>query len=404
LAGLPIPIKDLSDVAGVRSTHGSPIFADFVPDASDIVVETIEAQGGVVYAKSNTPEFGAGGNTFNEVFGPTLNPYDTTRSAAGSSGGAAAALASGTAWLAHGSDMGGSLRNPASFCGVIGMRPSVGRCANDAKTRIDQTLGVQGPMARTVEDLALFLDAMCGFHPRAPLSLPVETPSFLQQARSDWKPRRVAYSADLGITPVDPEVARVTRAAAMRLAQEGVIVEEAHPDFSEAHECFQILRAENFAIGMGALLKAHPQLFKPEVVWNIEKGCALTPSDVARANHQRVALFQRAAKFFETYDLLLTPATITAAFPVGERYLTECAGQRFETYIDWLAIAYAITLVFSPALSLPCGFTRLGLPVGLQIAGPPRVEGKVLAGAKLLEGLLDLPTAKPVDPRMPKAA
>jgi amidase len=404
LAGLPIPIKDLSDVAGVRSTHGSLIFADFVPDASDIVVETIEAQGGIVYAKSNTPEFGAGANTFNEVFGPTLNPHDTTRSAAGSSGGAAAALATGTAWLAHGSDMGGSLRNPASFCGVIGMRPSVGRCANDAKTRIDQTLGVQGPMARTVEDVALFLDAMSGFHPRAPLSLPVETPSFLQQARSGWRPRRVAYSADLGITPVDPEVARITRAAATRLSDEGVIVEETHPDFSEAHECFQILRAENFAIGMGALLKAHPTLFKPEVVWNIEKGWALTPSDVARANHQRVALFQRAAKFFETYDLLLTPATITAAFPVGERYLTECGGQRFETYIDWLAIAYAITLVFSPALSLPCGFTRLGLPVGLQIAGPLRAEGRVLACAKLLEDLLDLPTAKPVDPRMPKAA
>ena len=231
-----------------KARRSSP---NFVPERSDIVVEVIEAQGGIVYAKSNTPEFGAGASTFNEVFGATKNPHDVTRSAAGSSGGAAAALASGTAWLAHGSDMGGSLRNPASFCGVVGMRGSVGRCASDAKTKIDQNLGVQGPMARTVEDLALFLDAMSGFHPRAPLSLPREAQSFVSLARSGWKPKRVAYSADLGITPVDPEVAAITREAAFRLAEEGVIVEEAHPDFTEAHECFQILRAQNFAISYG---------------------------------------------------------------------------------------------------------------------------------------------------------
>jgi len=404
LAGLPVPIKDLSNVAGVRSTQGSPIFADFIPAASDIVVETIEAQGGIVYAKSNTPEFGAGANTFNEVFGPTLNPHDTTRSAAGSSGGAAAALAAGMAWLAHGSDMGGSLRNPASFCGVVGLRPSVGRCASDSKAKLDQTLSVQGPMARNVEDLALFLDAMSGVHPRAPLSMARDETSFLDAARSGWKPRRVAYSADLGITPVDPEVAAITRAAAFRLADEGVIVEEAHPDLAEAHACFQVLRAQNFATSLGGLLASHRDLLKPEVVWNIEKGLALTVAETTKAEAQRVAMFQRTARFFETYDLLLAPATIAAAFPIGERYLAECAGHRFETYIDWLAIAYAITLVFSPSLSLPCGFTRLGLPVGLQIAAPPRGEGRILPAAKLLEGMLGLDTTRPVDPRLPKAA
>ena len=404
LAGLPVPIKDLSNVAGVRSTQGSPIFANFVPERSDIVVEVIEAQGGIVYAKSNTPEFGAGASTFNEVFGATKNPHDVTRSAAGSSGGAAAALASGTAWLAHGSDMGGSLRNPASFCGVVGMRGSVGRCASDAKTKIDQNLGVQGPMARTVEDLALFLDAMSGFHPRAPLSLPREAQSFVSLARSGWKPKRVAYSSNLGITPVDPEVAAITRAAAFRLAEEGVIVEEAHPDFTEAHECFQILRAQNFAISYGGHLAKHRDLLKPEVIWNIEKGLKLTVAEIAKAEHQRVALFQRTSRFFESYDLLLTPATICAAFPVGDRYLTECAGHRFETYIDWLAIVYAITLVFCPALSLPCGFTKSGLPVGLQIVAPPREEGRILAAAKLLEERLGLDTARPIDPRLPKAA
>jgi amidase len=232
LAGMPVPIKDLTDVAGVRSTQGSPIFADHVPRNSDLLVERLEGNGAIVYAKSNTPEFGAGANTFNEVFGATRNPWNLARSAAGSSGGAAAALAAGMAWLAHGSDMGGSLRNPASFCGVVGMRPSIGRVAHTPKFKLDRTLGVQGPMARNVADLALLLDAMTGESAADPLSLPAAGASFLNAARSGWRPRRVAYSAHLGITPVDPEVAAVTRAAAHRLAEAGVIVEEAHPDFS----------------------------------------------------------------------------------------------------------------------------------------------------------------------------
>ena len=224
LAGMPVPIKDLTHVAGVRTTQGSPIFADFVAPASDVLVERLEAEGGIVYAKSNTPEFGAGGNTFNDVFGPTLNPYDTSRSAAGSSGGAAVALATGMAWLAHGSDLGGSLRNPASFCGIVGMRPTPGRVAQSRTLCVDGTLGVQGPMARTVEDLALLLDAMAGDDPRDPLSKPRPGQSFLSSAQSGWRPIRVAYSSDLGITPVDPEVVEITRRAAMSLAAAGVIV------------------------------------------------------------------------------------------------------------------------------------------------------------------------------------
>src|SRR5689334_4601736 len=242
LAGLPIPIKDLKDVAGVLTTHGSPIYKDHVPAKSDIMVEHLENNGGVIYAKSNTPEFGAGANTFNEVFGPTRNPWDTSRSAAGSSGGAAVALATGTAWLAHGSDMGGSLRNPASFCGIVGLRPSIGRVAHTIAAAIDRNLGVQGPMARNVEDLALLLDAMSGEDPADPLSLPLLPTSFLSAARSGKKPKRVAYSRDLGITPVDPEVAAVTRHAGERLAEAGDVVEEAHPDLREPPECFRVLR------------------------------------------------------------------------------------------------------------------------------------------------------------------
>src|SRR5246127_3513387 len=237
LAGLPVPIKDLIPVEGVRTTQGSPIYADHIPARSDILVERIEANGGIVYAKSNTPEFGAGANTFNEVFGATRNPWDLSRSAAGSSGGAAVALATGTAWLAHGTDMGGSLRNPASFCGIVGMRPSIGRVAHTLVAQIDRNITVHGPMARNVEDLALLLDAMSGEYAEDPLSLPSPAVSFMSATRSPRKPKRVAYSPDLGITPVDPEVKAVTRKAARRFEDAGVIVEEAHPDLREAHEC-----------------------------------------------------------------------------------------------------------------------------------------------------------------------
>ncbi len=400
LCGLPVPIKDLTEVAGVRTTFGSPIFKDHIPERSDVLVTHLEANGGVVYAKSNTPEFGAGGNTFNEVFGATRNPWDTSRSAAGSSGGAAVALATGTAWVAHGSDMGGSLRNPASFCGIVGLRPSIGRVAHTPAGKIDGTLGVQGPMARNVEDVALLLDAMTGEEATDPLSLPRLATPFLDAARNGRRPRRVAYSPDLGITPVDPEVAALTRAAAQKLADAGVIVEEASPDLREAHECFHVLRAVDYAISKAELLRTHRNLLKPEVVWNIEQGLALSMDEVARAEAQRVTLLARARAFFETYDLLLCPATIVPPFPVEERYVAECAGHKFDNYVLWLGIVYAITLTGCPALSLPCGFTATGLPVGLQMVGPPRGEGALLAGARLMEDLLGLRDATPIDPKI----
>ncbi len=328
LAGLPVPIKDLTNVAGVLTTQGSPIYKDNIPAHSDILVEHLENNGGVIYAKSNTPEFGAGANTFNEVFGATRNPWDTSRSAAGSSGGAAVALATGMAWLAHGSDMGGSLRNPASFCGIVGLRPSIGRVAHTPVAAVDRNLGVQGPMARNVEDLALLLDAMSGEHPADPLSLPLLPTSFLSAARSGSKPKRVAYSPDLGITPVDPEVAAITRKAAQRFAEAGAIVEEAHPDLREAHECFHVLRAFDFAISKAALLRTKRDQLKPEVIWNIEEGLKLTVEQLERAEAQRVAMTARTLEFFRTYDLLLTPATIVAPFPVENRYVAECAGKK----------------------------------------------------------------------------
>ena len=399
LGGLPVAIKDLSDVEGVRTTRGSPIYADHVPTQSAHVVTRIEENGGVVYAKSNTPEFGAGASTFNEVFGRTSNPWNTARSAAGSSGGSAAALVSGTAWLAHGSDMGGSLRNPASFCGCVGLRPSPGRVPAGPSADAFGTLGQQGPMARNVGDLGLFLDAMAGPHPAEPHAQPAPAVPFREMAETPVVPRRVAWSADLGVTPVDPEIARIAEAAARRFGAMGATVEEAAPDLSGAHEAFQTLRAVSFANAHARHYAECRDQLKPDVIWNIEKGHALTGADVARAMAIRTRMTANLAAFFETYDLLLTPATIVPPFPVEGRTVTECAGVTLDTYIDWLAIAFAITLTSAPALSLPCGFTEDGLPVGLQMVGALRGEGPLLSHAAALEAELGLDLG-PIDPRI----
>jgi amidase len=282
------------------------------------------------------------------------------------------------------------------------MRPSIGRVAHTPAFKIDRNLTVHGPMARNIEDLALLLDAMSGEHPADPLSLPVLPASFLSAVRSVKKPKRVAYSPDLGITPVDPEVAAITRKAAARFAEAGVIVEETHPDLREAHECFHVLRAFDFAISKAQLLRTRRDLLKPEVIWNIEQGLKLTVEQIERAETQRVAMTARTLEFFGTYDLLLTPATIVAPFPVENRYVAECAGKKFDNYVEWLAIVYAITLVCCPALSLPCGFTASGLPVGLQVVAPPRGEAGLLAGAKAIEDILGLRGTTPIDPRPAK--
>jgi len=398
LGGLPVPIKDLELVAGVRSTEGSRIYAGRVPATSDYIVERIEERGGVVYAKSNTPEFGAGASTFNEVFGRTHNPWNLSRSVAGSSGGAGAALASGQAWVAQGSDMGGSLRNPASFCGVVGLRPSPGRVPRGpGVSDAFGTLSVNGPMARNVGDLGLCLDGMAGPHPHDPRAQPGNE-GFRAAAESPRLPRRVAFSRDLGVTPVDPEVAAICEAAARRFEKLGVMVEDAHPDFTGAHEAFQTLRAVSFATGHAAELEQHGDKLKPDVIWNIEKGFAVTGEEVARATRFLGRITASLTAFFERYDLLLAPATIVAAFPVEYRTLTECAGVKFDTYIDWLAIVFAVTLTSAPALSLPCGFTKSRLPVGLQMVGPLRGEAQLLSHAAALEAELGLDLG-PIEPR-----
>jgi amidase len=400
LGGLPVLIKDLVEVQGVRTTHGSPIFADVIPDFSDWSVERIEAAGGTILGKTNTPEFGAGANTFNEVFGATRNPWDTRLTCGGSSGGAAVALATGMAWLTDGSDLGGSLRTPAAFCGIVGLRPSPGRVPHGPSTLPFGTLSVLGPMARDVRDLALFLDVMAGFEPLDPLSFAPPSLTYAEIVERPTAPLRVAFSPDLGgITPVDREVAAICRQAAGRLAELGAAVEETSPNLDSAVEVFTTLRAAQFAAGMEPLLEAHRDRLKPEVVWNVQHGLSLSAAEIGRAERERGLLQRRMAEFLGTHDLLCCPAAIVPPFPVEQRYLAELNGHRFPSYIDWVAINYAITLTGCPALSLPCGFTAAGLPVGLQMVGPPRGEAKLLAAAAALEDALGLKAGMPIDPR-----
>jgi amidase len=315
LAGLPMPIKDYCDVGGVRTTKGSPLFADTVPAVSDHTVATLEANGAIPIAKSNVPEF-AGANTFNPLFGATRNPWDLRMSVGGSSGGAAAALASGQAWLATGNDLGGSLRTPASFCGIVGLRPSPGRVPRKASPLPFDPLWVEGPMARNVPDLALFFDAMCAQHPDDPLTMPPPPEPWVDAVRNPVAPRRVAFSPDLGILPVDPEVARICRDAMRHFVAIGAAVEDAGPDFSGAIDTFQTLRATLVAAALGEHLPNQRNRIKPDIAWNIEKGQRQSAADTVRAERTRGELYHRVSAFFETYDLLVCPAAPVPPFPV----------------------------------------------------------------------------------------
>lgn len=399
LHGLPIAVKDNTDVAGVRCTSGSRIHENRIATASDIVVERLEANGAVVIGKSNLPEFAAGGNTFNDVFGATRNPWDTRTTAGGSSGGSTAALAAGQVWLATGGDFGGSIRQPASFCSVTGLRPSPGMVPRQQKQPFSP-LSVEGPLARTVADVALMFDAEAGFHPLDPLSQVGPHPSFAAAAARPQRPRRVAFSADLGIArAVDREVRELCGAVANRLAGDGVMVEEAHPDLSDAEKTFLTLRGAVFIARHASLLEKYRHLYKPEIIENTEGGLGLKPAEIVAAEIAQGELIRRVAKFFESYDLLLCPAVTCPPFDVNVRYPTEVEGVRFEGYMGWLILTYAITVTACPAMSLPCGYTRAGLPVGLQVVGKPRGEAALFSAASYIEALLNVTPRTPIDPR-----
>ncbi len=399
LAGLPVAIKDLTDVAGVRTTYGSPIFADHVPDRSHPLVERIERKGGIVIAKSNTPEFGAGGSTFNEVFGRTRNPWNTSLTPAGSTGGGAAALAAGEIWLAHGSDHAGSLRRPATYCSVVGLRPSPGRVTRGTVNTMFSPLSVQGPMARDVPDVALFLDTMAGFCPADPQTFDAPAQSFSDAVAAPAPPRRVAFAETVAGSPVDRETREICRGAMDRFEEIGAEVEEISVDIDDLEPAFLALRSQQFVIDRELQLQSHRDQIKPDIIWNTELGLQQSVSDLAAAERVRAALYGQFAALFETYDLLVTPGANTPAFDVNLRHPARIDGVELKHYLGASLLTAAVTLSASPALSLPCGFDQYGRPVGLQLVAPPRGEAALLAAGALFEQASGMTAHVPIDPR-----
>ena len=381
LSGLPIAIKDLVDTAGIRTTYGSPLYAEHVPDADAWLVRRLRDAGAIVVGKTNTPEFGAGSQTFNPVFGVTRNPYDLSRTAGGSSGGAAAAVAAGMLPFADGSDLGGSLRNPASFCNVVGLRPTPGRVPDPERDDLWEPMSVVGPVARTVADAALLLGALAG-----PLSVPLALGAWAgPDPVADLCGKRIAWSRDLGGLPVDPAVTTALEQMRPVFAELGCEVVEAEPELAAADEVFHVLRALGFVRRHGEEVSAHRDAVKETIVWNVEQGLALDPERIARAQSMRSELFRHAAAFLERYDALALPASLVPPFPVEQEWVDEIAGVRLETYLDWMRACTRISVTAHPAISIPFAFTADGLPVGLQLVGRYGDERGLLELAAVVE-------------------
>tara|TARA_Y100000588_G_scaffold292680_2_gene312167 strand:+ start:19479 stop:20897 length:1419 start_codon:yes stop_codon:yes gene_type:complete len=385
LHGLPIAHKDLVDTEGIPSTQGSPIYAEHIPDEDALIVERLKGAGAITLGKTNVPEFGAGSQTFNQVFGATLNPYDTTKTCGGSSGGAGAALACRMLPIADGSDLGGSLRNPGNFNNIVGFRVSPGRVPGYPNGIGWFPLSVQGPMARTVDDTALMLSAIAGFDSRSPLSITEPGDRFLQPLERDFKGARIAWSRDLGGLPVDRRVTDVLNAGRQVFEDLGCTVRDAEPDFSGADKAFKAMRAWRFEIAQRDHLEHHRHKVKDTVIWNAEAGQKLTGPELATAEQKRTELYHRFRMFFEDHDFLVCPVNQVPPFDVETPYITEIEGVQMETYIDWMKSCYYITVTCHPAISVPCGFTPEGLPVGIQIVGRYHDDFGVLQLAKAFE-------------------
>jgi amidase len=371
LHGLPIAVKDLEETAGMRTTYGSSLFAENVPEEDSLVVERLRAAGAIVIGKTNTPEFGAGSQTFNAVFGATRNPYDLTRTAGGSSGGAAAAVASGMLPFADGSDLGASVRNPAAFCNLVGLRPSPGRIPDAGPGDPWNPLPVLGTIARNPRDVALLLGALAGPDPRDPLSIPSP---FEAGFGGDVRGLRIAWSRDLGGLPVDPAVTAVLEQRRATLEALGCIVEDAEPDFEGADECFEVLRGVNFAGAFQELVHK----VKPTLAENIRFGLSLTPERIGRALALRGAMFTRMRELLVRYDAFAAPVTQVAPFSVDDEYPRSIAGVEMGSYLEWFRSCSRITVTSHPAIAVPAGFTDDGLPIGLQLVGRYRAEAELL--------------------------
>lgn len=396
LHGLPFAFKDTHEVGGWRSTSGSALRADHIPERDELIVERVRGAGAITIGKTNVPEFAAGSHTFNTIFGTTLNPYDTMRSAGGSSGGAAAALACGMVPLADGSDMGGSLRNPASFCNVVGLRPSFGRVPQWPVQNAWESTSVQGPMARNVEDLALLLSVIAGPSERSPVGQEMPGAEFARVDRAGLNGLRVAVSTDLGgVFEVEHQVAGVVREQASALEDAGAVVLERAPVLHEAEDTFRTLRAWHFQASYGRMLDENPHGFKESLADNIRAGATLTGRDVARAYEQRTALSERMHEFFADVDVLLMPVSQVPPFRADQEYPSDINGRPQKTYLDWMRSAYFITVTGCPGLSVPAGFTREGWPVGVQLVTAPNTERRLLAIGRAVEALTGASARRP---------
>ena len=398
LAGLPISIKDLDSVAGVRTTFGTKGFANFIPEDSDPLVEKLEARGGVILGKTNTPEFGAGGNTFNDIFGPTLNPWNISLNPGGSSGGAAASLASGEIWLSQGSDHGGSLRTPAAYCGIVGLRPSPGIAGGPSKDNAFMIEGVQGPMARSVTDCALFLDAMSGFDPRIPISYPGASTSYQEAVFTADGRVNIAFAPDLGgFGQVDKEMDTHLQAVLIQLQKNGANVDEACIDLSALEHTYHSLRGLMWATAARRLPQEVQRHFKPTLAQNTAFGQALTIDNIIDANLNRSQIFNSMLQLFESFDVLACPTVGCMPHSTSEEWVRNIGGVELLGYMDWLRFAFLATVTGLPAISVPVGLGPRGLPVGLQLIGKPRGEAALLAAARLVEMTVGGPLG-PIDP------
>ena len=398
LAGLPIAIKDLTMVGGVRTTYGNVALKNFVPDESDPLVERLEQRGGIVTGKTNTPEFGAGGNTFNDVFGYTRNPWDTRKNAGGSSGGAAVSLATGETWLSHGSDLAGSLRTPAAYCGVVGLRPTPGRCGGGPAATAFLTEGISGPMARNVTDLALFIDAMTGFEPRSPATLDAPMTPFSEAVHRSDGAVRIAFSEDQdGFAPVEPEIRAILRGAMEKTEKAGAEVSDACPKLPGLYETYLTVRGTHYGAVNAYLPEPVQQHFKRTLRENTDYGRDLETKAIYDAMRERTTLYQIMNAFFANHDVLAIPVVGLEPGPVEEEYPLKVDGQPTEDYVDWLRFSFLATTCALPAISMPVGFTESGMPVGIQLIGPARGEARLLQVARAVEDAVAFPKT-PIDP------
>jgi len=379
LHGLPIAHKDLTDTKGIRTTYGSPVLKDNIPEIDALIITRLKNAGCITLGKTNVPEFGAGSQTFNPVFGATYNPYDLSKTCGGSSGGAAVALATGMIPIADGSDMGGSLRNPASFCNIVGFRPSPGRVPQYPKMNGWANLAVDGPMARTVQDIALMMQAIAGYDDRSPIAIHQPASIFAQPLARDFKDTRIAWSSDLGELAVDPQVVKTIEKQLSVFTDIGCHIDNTHPDFQDAYDIFQTLRAWGFELSFSDRFAEHgEEQFKDTIRWNVERGKNLTAAELSRTEVKRTELYYRVREFLQTYEFLLLPAAQVPPFSIDVPYPTEINGQTMHTYIDWMMACGYITITGLPTISVPCGFTDDGLPIGLQIVGRPHADFEVL--------------------------